>query len=139
MYAFRRKKGPKAGKLGIQGVVPERTAAFKERVKLSAQAAAARAGWKWHLRDTFGILITIYRDDDNDFGGNNQGDWENFAKGPCDALNGILYKDDKAITIGVVSKLLDPKNPRMEIHLWRISDGRNWKRSTKSRKKAAAA
>lgn len=32
-------------------------------------------------------------------------DWDNIAKNICDALNGVVYPDDKAIVTGSVKKV----------------------------------
>lgn len=130
-----RKKGSQ--RLGIRAFVPATTANYKDHARACALAAVAALGWTWHLRDTFGIVLFVYRDDDHDFGGKNQGDWDNFGKGPCDSFNGLLYHDDKAIVDGRVVKRLDPFNPRVEVELWRISDGRLWRAPKKKRAKAA--
>jgi Holliday junction resolvase RusA-like endonuclease len=42
-------------------------------------------------------------------------DWDNIAK-VCDALNGIVWRDDRQIVEGRVSKRYDP-DPRLEIEV----------------------
>ena len=43
-------------------------------------------------------------------------DLDNIAKGICDALNGIAWKDDKQITDLYVGKRYD-ENPRVEVDI----------------------
>lgn len=43
-------------------------------------------------------------------------DADNYAKSACDALNGVVFRDDALITDLVVRKFYDIR-PRMEIHL----------------------
>lgn len=45
----------------------------------------------------------------------NYGDFDNLAKSICDALNGIVYKDDSQIVRCVIEKRQDKENPRVEI------------------------
>ena len=44
------------------------------------------------------------------------GDFDNLAKAICDALNGILYRDDSQIIKCVVEKHRDKNFPRVEIY-----------------------
>lgn len=44
-------------------------------------------------------------------------DWENLAKLPCDALNGIAWVDDGQIVWSLVTKHVDRGNPRTEIRI----------------------
>ena len=43
------------------------------------------------------------------------GDFDNLAKAICDALNGIVYKDDSQIISCHVEKHTDKENPRVEV------------------------
>jgi Holliday junction resolvase RusA-like endonuclease len=46
-------------------------------------------------------------------------DWDNIGKIVSDALNGIVYTDDRLVTIGSVSKLY-AYDHGLEVKIWRI-------------------
>ena len=46
-------------------------------------------------------------------------DWDNIGKALCDALNGIVWKDDAQIVDGRVVKLY-AEHPRVEVEIWRV-------------------
>lgn len=49
------------------------------------------------------------------------GDFDNLAKAICDALNGIVYKDDSQIVRCKIEKRQDKENPRVEISVGILS------------------
>jgi Holliday junction resolvase RusA-like endonuclease len=52
------------------------------------------------------------------------GDWDNYGKNVCDALNGIAYDDDRQIVDGRVVKHRDPANPRLEVTIEAVESAR---------------
>ena len=44
-------------------------------------------------------------------------DWDNLHKLSMDAMNGIVWKDDSQVWKATVSRMYDPKNPRIEISI----------------------
>jgi Holliday junction resolvase RusA-like endonuclease len=49
-------------------------------------------------------------------------DAPNLPKSICDALNGVLYYDDRQIITCITTKDYDKLNPRMELTLKRVAD-----------------
>lgn len=49
------------------------------------------------------------------------GDFDNLAKAVCDALNGVVYKDDSQIVKCTIEKRQDKENPRTEIFVCSIA------------------
>ena len=50
----------------------------------------------------------------------------NYTKSVCDALTGIVYKDDNLVEKAVVTKWIDKKNPRVEIAVEEIDKDYSW-------------
>lgn len=50
------------------------------------------------------------------------GDCDNLAKAVLDALNGVCYEDDSAVTSLQVEKIQDKENPRIEVELCQRAD-----------------
>ena len=57
------------------------------------------------------------------FGDQKRRDWDNFHKLSCDALQGIVYKDDSQIKKATVEMRYDKKTPRIEIQLTQLPEG----------------
>ena len=89
---------------------PKRIVDYKNFVKMAAQVA---------MRDKniFDKCVTIELKFYRKFKptSRNYGDFDNLAKAICDALNGIVYKDDSQIVRCVIEKRQDKENPRVEI------------------------
>jgi Holliday junction resolvase RusA-like endonuclease len=51
----------------------------------------------------------------------NVGDWDNLAKNICDALNGVVWKDDKSIREALVW-VVPHERPRTELLMYPITD-----------------
>jgi Holliday junction resolvase RusA-like endonuclease len=49
-----------------------------------------------------------------------RGDWDNYAKLPQDALNGIVYRDDKQVRRATVELVDHSSEPRTEIAIYRL-------------------
>ena len=89
-------------------------------------------GQRYEKEDALGILITAYKPipssvskkklrlmlDRLIFPGKKP-DWDNIGKIICDALNGIVWKDDAQIVDGRVVKLY-AEHPRVEVEIWRV-------------------
>ena len=90
---------------------PKRTVAYKEFVSLAAKTAMS--GRKIFDKNAVDIHICFYRKFSPT--SRNYGDFDNLAKAICDALNGIVYRDDSQIVRCVIEKRQDKLNPRVEI------------------------
>lgn len=86
-------------------LTPAAQRVFQRQVQAAAKAAGAKpeAGWVflviWSLRSR------------------RLGDWDNFGKNVSDALNGVAYRDDAQVVVGVVVKGLDPARPRTVVRV----------------------
>ena len=89
---------------------PKRIVAYKDFVKMAAQSAMRG-------KNIFDKCVTIELKFYRKFKptSRNYGDFDNLAKAICDALNGIVYKDDSQIVRCVIEKRQDKDNPRVEI------------------------
>lgn len=65
------------------------------------------------LTGAVAISARIYR-------ARNAGDVDGYAKGLLDALQGVLYDDDKCVTALHLYKDLDRRNPRVEVRAWEM-------------------
>jgi len=77
----------KSGK--VVSFTPKRTARWESVVRLVAQAACSAAGWK-PTAAAYEVEIKVYP-------ARRAGDSDNFAKAVTDAMNGVVYPDDRAI------------------------------------------
>jgi Holliday junction resolvase RusA-like endonuclease len=50
----------------------------------------------------------------------------NYTKSLCDALSGLVYKDDSLIEIANIQKFIDKKKPRVEIKVEEIDKEVSW-------------
>jgi Holliday junction resolvase RusA-like endonuclease len=50
----------------------------------------------------------------------------NYTKSLCDALSGLVYKDDSLIETANIQKFVDKKNPRVEIKVEEIDKEISW-------------
>lgn len=77
-----------------RGVTPKKTRDAEQAIAwLFRQKYGPNAPW---LEDPIGAIIECYME-------SRKGkDWDNLGKLPCDALNGIAYKDDSYIRMGHV-------------------------------------
>ncbi|HMJ53951.1 MAG TPA: RusA family crossover junction endodeoxyribonuclease [Polyangiaceae bacterium] len=105
---------PKGAKFPI-ATTPPKTRAYERTVKLFAQAAVAhQPEWKAfvgahptgrHYRLHLHFVINADR-----------GDLENFAKSVGDALNGVVYADDRQVHQALQSVVIDKREqPRAEV------------------------
>lgn len=114
----------------VRAVTPERTANYENLIKLEYERQCH--GQRYEKEDALGILITAYKPipsgvskkkiclmlDRLIFPGKKP-DWDNIGKIICDALNGIVWKDDAQIVDGRVVKLY-AEHPRVEVEIWRV-------------------
>lgn len=66
---------------------PPRTAAWEQRVRLVAQAACSATGWR-PVMASYSVHVDVYR-------ARRAGDGDNFLKAAKDALNGVVWPDDR--------------------------------------------
>lgn len=107
----------RVGKAFAHVYTPGKTKAYEARVALVAQAEASRVRWPFTAAERFTVTIRVFRTY-LDKGG----DWDNYAKAICDALNGIAWADDRHVRgAGVVVKQ-DKEHPRVEVTVRRITE-----------------
>lgn len=100
----------KSDRVNVRGVTPPRTRAYKERVALCATAAVSRAGWAFAEGEYYMVDVAVHR---THFG--KGGDADNYAKAALDAMNGIVFADDRYVRMLRVSIEMDAENPRLEV------------------------
>jgi Holliday junction resolvase RusA-like endonuclease len=88
-------------------VTPAKTRAYKTHVGILALAARSDAA-SWPLAKLYAVTLHVYRAEA-------RGDWDNYAKGLCDALTGILWLDDSQVIEAHVVLHVDRVNPRAEV------------------------
>jgi Holliday junction resolvase RusA-like endonuclease len=102
------------GRVVTRAVTPEKTREYEAKVKIVAKLAANRAGWAWSKHDRFSVVMRVWRTHES-----RGSDLDNLIK-TCDALNGVLWGDDRYVRgIGAAFLAPDPKNPRVEIEVTR--------------------
>ena len=96
---------------------PEKTEEYEKRVRLVTQAARPTG---WPMRCKFSVTIDVYRTIE-------RGDWDNYGKALCDAINprrakgrrpavpGVLWSDDGRARSGHVEIHEVETSPRMEV------------------------
>lgn len=87
---------------------PKGQAEYQERVKLAALVAGVKP-----LAGPVEIIVHAYLDSRSAAHLYGSGDWDNYAKQVCDALNGTAYNDDCQIVRGEVHKRIG--QARMEV------------------------
>lgn len=96
-------------------------------VKPQAQrylAYKAEVGWiaRRHFREPLAgplaVLITVY------LAGGGEGDWDNYGKSICDALNLIAWRDDRQVRDGRVIKRRVARgvDQRAEVEIWQLPE-----------------
>lgn len=90
------------------GYVKPEMADFQQKVSLCARAAGIRA-----TRHAVEVAVVAYLPIHPL--ANGAGDWDNYAKNVCDALNGVAWEDDRQVLTGVGTKRMDVDNPRTEV------------------------
>lgn len=89
---------------------PSRTAAWEARVRLVAQAACSAVRWKPETT-AYRVAITVHR-------ARRAGDADNFLKAAKDALNGVVWPDDRMVTVASV-ELVDGQGEGMRVRVTR--------------------
>jgi Holliday junction resolvase RusA-like endonuclease len=87
---------------------PRRTATFERIVRLVALSAVRKTtGWRsdW---PAYRLELVVYR-------ATRRGDWDNFAKAVADALQGVVFENDRAIVEAHVRLELDRERPRTDV------------------------
>lgn len=102
---------PKARARVVRGhtFTPERTKTGEARV-----AERFKVNYP-HMRpfaDPVSVRLNFY------LKGNPIGDWDNFAKLVCDALNGKAWLDDRQVIHADVAVYREALDPRTEIEIW---------------------
>ncbi len=80
------------GKAFLRVYTEAETEAYERTVRAHAQLAVNEAGWAWSENDRFSLVMRIVRKH-YDAGG----DIDNYEKAVMDAMNGIVYADDRHV------------------------------------------
>lgn len=123
---------PRAGKTRNGRTIlydPAKSRSYKEYVRLVASQNAPKS----LLTGPLSVRMVIYREtlksfsrrkkllaEEGEVRPTTKPDLDNHAKSICDALNGIIYKDDSQIVDLSVSKFYS-ENPRVEIRIEEIA------------------
>lgn len=93
-------------------LTPKAMRQYQKNVGLCARAAGVV-----RLAGPVEIVIAVYLD--GSFGADKRGsgDWDNFGKNICDALEDIAFTNDAQVVMGAVIKRVDSANPRTEVML----------------------
>jgi len=103
---------PRVGRRGT--FMPPKYVAAKVRMR-SLALASRPEGWRTDGR--FRVELQVYEQDAR------SRDLDNCAKGPIDAMCGVLFNDDRQVDLLLVYRdELDRKRPRVEVEVWRLPD-----------------
>ena len=104
-----------------RGYTPAEVTKHRNAIRLAA--LEARGAWEQRYSRTwprfegydYRLFVTVYREA-------RRGDWDNFAKQVDDALNGVLFADDRQVWAGFCTRIdrddpLWTGEPRYEVHL----------------------
>jgi len=105
---------------------PDRTATWESLVRLTAQAACSAAKWK-PKPGRYTVEVTVHR-------ARRAGDADNFLKAAKDAMNGVVWPDDRMVVSASV-RLVDGEGVGMRVLVTMELDVAP--RSRKAPKKAA--
>lgn len=83
--------------------------AYKNLVGLSAQSGVTMGMLNGHLGIEAKFYVASFR-----------GDGDNYFKIFIDALQGIVYKNDRQLKHYVFDVVIDKKNPRIECRVWEL-------------------
>lgn len=89
---------------------PPRTAAWEQRIRLVAQAACSASGWR-PVTATYAVHVNVYR-------ARKAGDGDNFLKAAKDAMNGVVWPDDRMSMKGSY-ELFDGQGEGMRVRVTR--------------------
>ncbi len=107
------------GKTFVKPYTDAETAAYEEKVKLVAQVEVNRVRWAWTKKDRFTLIIKVFRTH-YDAGG----DIDNYEKAVMDAMNKVVYADDRYVRgKGSALALPDAARPRVEVEVRRFAMG----------------
>ena len=90
--------------------------AWVQEVQLKAKMAARKQGWQFSAGEKLVMELTTYWPDKR------RRDTHNGHKLLADALEGVLYKDDRWVLIRDMDFKVDRGNPRVEIVLKRFEE-----------------
>lgn len=90
---------------------PKRTGVWEHKVKVLAMRACAAAGWRPDVA-VYEVDVDVHRAE-------RRGDGDNFLKSAKDALNGVVWPDDRMVRRAGVT-LIDGEGQGMRIKVTRI-------------------
>lgn len=97
--------------------MPDASRKYQETCRVHAMAAAMKARWK-PVSAPCAIELKVYRRE-------RRGDIENIQKGVQDAMNRVVYVDDRQVVEAHVWLHLDRERPRVEVTV-RVLEGASW-------------
>lgn len=101
----------RAGRRTIGGRVTTFTEAGHNRMRqrVAWGALEVRPKW-WPLSRRYALAVRVYMPSRE-----HEGDFDNYEKLVADALQGILWADDRQIDFGICAKAVDAEDPRTEV------------------------
>jgi crossover junction endodeoxyribonuclease RusA len=110
----RPKQRPRLGR-GGKVYTPEATKKYEAHVGTIARSALSHLrGWR-HDWAAFGVTLRMFR-------GSERYDIDNSCKSLLDAMNGVVWVDDDAVTELCARVVSDPSRPRVEIEVRMLGD-----------------
>jgi Holliday junction resolvase RusA-like endonuclease len=76
-------------------------------------ARRALVGKRWQMDGRFRIEVRVYVE-------RRDADWDNYGAQVSDALNGVVWLDDRRIDDARVVRAVDRERPRIEVDVWRL-------------------
>lgn len=104
---------PKVARGGRRTFMPARTQDYKKTITEAARAALEQTPNFDANAQAYAVSIVVWR-------AVRTGDWDNFGKSVCDAVNAVAYPDDRLIEDGHVQLRIDRKNPRVDVEIWPV-------------------
>lgn len=88
-----------------RSLTPKGQRAYQNAIAMRGRAARPST---WPLDARYRLVVTAYRASD-------QGDWDNYGKNVSDALEGVLWSNDRRVKDGRCVLEIDRERPRLEV------------------------
>jgi len=99
----------------ITGYTPERVKAWQNQVAMAAIQAMFDSELDMYQDELQAEIVFLLPD-------KKRRDLDNLSKAVLDAMNGIVYKDDKQIQKLMLSKVISKDNPGVIIRIWKSKE-----------------
>jgi Holliday junction resolvase RusA-like endonuclease len=97
----------------FRSFTPQRTEKYEAHVKMCALVARSKIrGFKWPLEHEAGYKVNL-----NVYRNHKRGDFDNFFKAACDAMQGIIYCNDNMIRAASGEMFDGDPKPRIEVEV----------------------